>query len=339
MKRALFLAAIASLASSACWDAPTGLDDGELFRVHTKNGALARFVNGPLPGKAPPKDAPPPSAPTPTGDGGAPPVVLPEVIDLGGPGSVRQGYGDVKYAGHVTKPTASFGVFLEGISTGYWVVPVTDLFDPAENATAVEAHFDFDRSITSARYRVLTVGFNDANEAGPQRVSGNPCVVSEVPDSFRGCNPKVTTVPEAVISLKWDTNVDLDLQVRTPSGRLVDPKHPTELHPNDAGTIPSDSAAIDRDSNAACAVDGARTENLVWKSGDAPEHGFYTVYANLFDACKQASVRFTVTLYLKSVLEDGGTTIEPFTHASGELLDFQANGGAGLGLYVAQFKL
>jgi hypothetical protein len=303
-----------------CSGEQTQIGTAEPFRVHApdKVSWAAEFVKGELPG-TPPKTGP---------DAGADPRPL---VTLSTPRSAIQGQGDLPISGIVSLNAVSVGVALDGVGTGYWVVPV----GAPEPTGGLEWHAlcDFDRTIPTDNYKIRAVAFDESGNAGPQAEPKQICVVSAVPDQFNSCNN--APPPEAVISLAWDANVDLDLQVRTPTGRLVEPKNPTSLPASDAGVVPAESARIDRDSNAGCVTDAIRRENLVWPTGFKPE-GRYAFYANLFDACKQASVRFTVTVYSSKLREDGGSHLVKGFERSGELLDFQANGGAGRGLFVGE---
>jgi uncharacterized protein YfaP (DUF2135 family) len=145
-----------------------------------------------------------------------------------------------------------------------------------------------------------------------------------VPDNGSACSADKTP-PQAVISLQWDANVDLDLQVIGPDGERVGAKSTAA----DSG-VPT--AKLDRDSNANCQVDGLRTENVVW-TDDAPL-GVYNVYVNLFDACKQPSVRFSVEV----LTWDGNpeSLLQRRVRKSGELLENAAQPGADRGLFVTQ---
>src|SRR5207342_845537 len=122
--------------------------------------------------------------------------------------------------------------------------------------------------------------------------------------------------PAAVISLSWDNAADLDLQVVTPEGVVVSPKHPTTV-PEDEEPDPSAPVGtIDRDANLACSG-GQNQENLVWK--DAPPSGRFEVYVNMFDSCRQPAVRFNVKFYLAAETDDGEFDLEMLFSQSGEL--------------------
>lgn len=307
----------------ACSGEQTQVGTGEPFRVHApaKVAWAAQFVKGKLPGTAPLVG---PDAGT--GD-------RPLVLEFGAPNAALQGAGDLPISGRVSDNAVSIGIALGGIGSGYWVVPAGDT--SPTGGLSFDALIDFDRTIPSQNYKLGAVAFDENGNPGPQAQPKKVCVVSGVPDNFRSCTHALA--PEAVISLEWDANVDLDLQVRTPTGRIVEPKSPTSLPPSDAGAIPAGSATIDRDSGANCTNDAIRRESLVWPAGSDPA-GRYAIYANLFDACKQSSVRFTVTAYRASHAgEDGGNShlVQGF-EKSGELLDFQANGGSGRGLFVGE---
>ncbi len=90
-------------------------------------------------------------------------------------------------------------------------------------------------------------------------------------------------------------------------------------------------------SAANCVANEQNREDIVWQGTPAP--GQYLAYANLFSACSQSSVRFTLSLYVAEPTGDGGTekALQLKLQQSGELLAVQANGGAGPGLYVAAF--
>ena len=142
-----------------------------------------------------------------------------------------------------------------------------------------------------------------------------------------------------MLSLVWDTPVDLDLRVITPQGKTVDPKHPSTAvavngqsrhHGERHGHLRY------RDGVRGCVRDGIQRENLVWQ--DAPLPGTYFVYVSLYDACGQAAVRFNVSINQPGPELSGGTQplISTFEQ-TGELLAVDADSGAKLGLFVTEF--
>jgi hypothetical protein len=75
----------------------------------------------------------------------------------------------------------------------------------------------------------------------------------------------------------------------------------------------------------------------VWQN-EKP-HGTFDVFANLYDSCKQPSVRFVASVYVAAEGRDGTETLKLIGSQAGELLDFQANGGAARGLFVTSVTL
>jgi hypothetical protein len=336
---ALFV--LAAAAASGCWSGePSQLADGEEFVVHSVGkDPSVQFIRGKLPGKRP-LTTPAPE-PTTTPDGGEAPGAagpsLPEIVQLGQPPALVAGQGGFGVTGNTTPEAYSVGLALSKVSTGYWVVPVQAPNDPQTNDPFWQVTVDFGPDIEPGFRDLLAVAFDKNGNPGHQ-LAKSVCISTAVPDNFNACRSSQPP-PSAVISLSWDTNADVDLQVRTPDGLLIEPKHPAGARPNDAGVIPTDAPAIDRDANAGCVASGLRRESLVWPSTITPPQGHYGIYVNLFDACKQSIVHFIVEVYSVIPNPDGGagTPVKKLTRA-GELLDVQANGGSARGLFVTDFN-
>jgi hypothetical protein len=71
----------------------------------------------------------------------------------------------------------------------------------------------------------------------------------------------------------------------------------------------------------------------VWN--EPPEAGDYLVYVNMFDACRQPSVRFSVNLYTWEESDDGFARVRR-VHRTGELLDIAADPAAERGLFITK---
>jgi hypothetical protein len=186
---------------------------------------------------------------------------------------------------------------------------------------------------------------------GPDGRSGTQqgfdiCLAPPIPDKLKSvdpvlpgnaCDPK-REPPAFVVSLAWDAPVDLDLKLVTPSGKLVDPKHPTTGVPVDGKvdlTAPG-LGVLDGDANSDCRLDDRNRENLVFES--TPEPGRYAVYADLYEACGKASVRFELSL-VGAVPGDEPDTFRQTTtfQQGGVLVAAQADGGSKLGTFVTEF--
>lgn len=305
--------ALAFLALAACSGQPADLGLDEPVRVRG-----GQFIAGALPG----------------GDAEAPTITLVETQ-----GSVvRLGQGSKVISGRASTDAVAVGIAFEGLGSGYWVSPLGPRDPTAGNefTYALDLSLAWDLPLGPGALEV--VALDDAERAGPpQRI--DVCVRPDLLDNQATCNPALTP-PDTVLSLAWDTNVDLDLWVFTPDGKRVDSSHPstighdppiTQAELNGPGV-----GILDRDSNSGCRIDGINREALVFQTPPAP--GTYLVYANLNDACGNASVNFSARLY-RSEHQDIGARLVEVDRQDGRLLGAAANGGRGPGLYLMQLAL
>jgi hypothetical protein len=138
-----------------------------------------------------------------------------------------------------------------------------------------------------------------------------------------------------VVSLRWDTEADLDLHVITPAGVEIWAGNINSYQLPPPGT-PADAAAwqsgglLDCDSNAGCVIDGRRQENVVWQA--PPPAGSYLVRVDTASLCAAPDARWTV-----EVLESG----VPVASSQGESLttDTRFSQGPGSGLQALAFDV
>lgn len=338
---------------AACKGEQAQIGVEEPFRVEEPSGLpQAQFFKGKLPGAPPPTGTGRPTPPPKkdggeTADGGS--EAPPHLVDFSIPaGTAYQGEGGVSVNGSATPNAFSVGLELDGVGTGYWVIPVGAI--APEGNRVWSASCDFDASIPTGNHKLLGVAFDQNGNAG-QQFAQRICIGSRLPDNLNSCpnsRGHAPFPPDAVIALTWDTEVDLDLQVLTPGGVLVDPKHPllTELDASAAKSLQGSSGApphydgINRDSNANCNIDGIREEDLVFYNGRPRDN--YQIFVNLFAACGQPAVHFRLEIWAAAGLVDGGSRLvryypRPEDPQGGELLDISANGGAARGLFVTEF--
>lgn len=240
-------------------------------------------------------------------------------------------------SGQATPDASAIGVRFEDLGSGYWLLPTLSA-DPVSDGN-LEWRFRaaFGANLPAGRHDLRIAAFDAAGRAGTQ-TSLTLCLLPEVPDNGNACIP-TTAPPDVVVSLGWDAPVDLDLRVVTPSGKVVDPKHPTTAERDEDGKLDPNAKGVgklDYDSYARCAADGFRRENLVFQS--KPPAGTYLVYAGLFDACGQSGVSFDVSIHVASNTEDGLRPTETFRQA-GQLSAVHADGGAKLGTYITAFVI
>ncbi len=248
---------------------------------------------------------------------GAPAILGPDMVRNT---QIAQGFTGKKFGGLTPDATSSVALQLKGLGTGYWIVPV-GVPDSITDNLMWSATADFSRTVPTGMQLLHLAAVDSSGKFGATQ------------DLTLTMLPLIPT-GHVVASLAWGNNADLDLHLTTPSGKVLDPKHPNSTEIADSGAdaglpLPGDGV-LDRDSNAGCVSDGYRMEDVVW-DGDAgaPEPGLYAVRVDMFSACGVPSADFTFTLYV-----DGVATLTKV----GRLLDSQADGG-GVGLFVTEFTL
>jgi uncharacterized protein YfaP (DUF2135 family) len=119
------------------------------------------------------------------------------------------------------------------------------------------------------------------------------------------------------VTLSWDADSDVDLHVVAPGGEEI----------YYASRQSASGGQLDLDSNAGCAIDGVRNENITWPVGRAPR-GQYTVRVDYWSSCGVTRSNYTVRV------NNGGSVqvVEGFFTGSGD------QGGAGSGRTVATFE-
>jgi hypothetical protein len=324
----LGMAALASglavVAAAACDGQDNVYDYSEPIRVRPP----AQFVKGALPGSDPVDP-----------DGGVSPGG-PVVTAITAQNTVvYAGEGQKALGGRASSDAVSVGIRFADMGTGYWVLPLGNADPLFPGEYAFSANSDFSPSIPPGKHPLRVVAFDGNGRPGAQSEQVL-CVASRLPNvpgatnanDVTACYPKQNPA-EAVFTLTWDADVDLDLHVVTPDGRDVNPKHPLVTAADAAP--PASDARIDRDSVARCVPDGLRQEDLVFPKRPA-SGSIFQIYANLFDGCAKNGVTFTLTVY-----EPEGTAgqdrhmVQTFTR-SGRLAATDADGDA-LGLFIAEY--
>jgi len=284
---------------------------------------LGQFFEGELPGSPPLT-----TAQVAAGEMAALPTVT--TVD-GASGVLRRGDPERRLRGRLSPDAASVAIRFPALGSGYWVVPARTP-DPAfQGELNFEMSVELSRALPPGIHELLFAAIDLEGHSGTQRSVGL-CVLPPFPDNLNACDPK-REPPNTIISLEWDVEADLDLQLLTPDGVLVDAKNPsTDVDP---GEPSSESGVLDHDAGAGCAHDGLQRENVVFKN--LPTAGEYSVHVNLFSPCGERAVRFTASI-LNAVAEEGANTfrVAETYRESGVLLAAQANGGSRLGLLVTK---
>jgi uncharacterized protein YfaP (DUF2135 family) len=240
---------------------------------------------------------------------GAPPARVsgPSVVSMSFPvSSVTPGSENQPLLGALDPAATAVAVRLVG-DRGYYVVPAGVPATEAPTEPTFKAALSFSRALAPGA-RTLEVRAVDASQR-----FGAPATqtlsVTEPP----------APAGALVISLKWDTNADLDLHVIDPNGLEIW-----------SGQMSGDGGQLDFDSNSGCIIDGRNQENVIFGTQAPP--GPYVVRVDTFSLCGQPYAGWEVHVTAAGMV--------PLS-ASGTSYDSDTRGahGAGAGLTVLTFDL
>ncbi|GMV42384.1 MAG: hypothetical protein AMXMBFR64_41000 [Myxococcales bacterium] len=320
------------VSSMACGvAAPAGLDEP----IRIRGGV---FKSGELPGAPVPEETGSASSE----DEATEEPKEPTVTSFGAVSNlIRPGQVGRNIAGRTSPDALSVGLRFADLGTGYWVAKVQGV-DPTANGERVwQVQADFGYDIPVGLQKLQVVAFDEGGKAGQQRET-DVCVLPDYPDNFNSCDPTIPP-PALVVSLQWDQDMDLDLRLTSPGGKVVSPKNPTTATAVD-NQVPADALAdpttgrFDLDSNANCVVDGARRENLVWQ--EDPPKGSWLVHVDPYAACGEPATRFRLSVLRREPGDEEGTWRQVETVIrEGQLLAASATGGAKPPLYVTALTL
>jgi len=169
---------------------------------------------------------------------------------------------------------------------GYWILPVgsPSVYFPGE--LEFETLVDFADTLDPGRRALLLEAADATGRYGP--LARLDLTVA-------------TALPGAALSvtLRWDTDADLNLQVTQPDGRVLSSRGlraPNgDLVRVDAGAGPT----FDLDSNARCAIDGRRAESALW---GAPPPGRYVVAVEAWSLCGQSRASWSARVLLRGAV-------------------------------------
>ena len=259
MRRAsIGFVAIALATLSACDSASSDLGLDAWMRV-----AGAQFVSG-----APPADS------------AGPEVVA---IDLSS-NQIHAGQIDKPLSAALDPRATAATIGLAG-DRGYWIVPAGLPEVQAPDYPTFHVALSFASDLAAGDYAL------DVRAADVDGRLGPP---TTLPLSATG---EPVPAGALVVSLRWDTEADLDLHVVDPAGVEIYKRNINSYEPPPPGQAPDPTAfqkgaVLDLDSNAACVIDGRRRENVIWKDTAPPGH--YVVRVDTFSLCGEASASWKI---------------------------------------------
>ena len=224
------------------------------------------------------------------------------------------------HAGQIGKPLSAAldpaataaAIGLQG-DLGYWIVPAGLPEVQAPELPTFHVDLSFASDLGDGEY-TLDVRASDAEgRFGPPQL---------LPLSASGAPVPTGAL---VISLRWDTEADLDLHVVDPAGVEIYKRNINSYEAPPPGQAPDptawqEGALLDLDSNAQCVIDGRRRENVIWK--DAAPPGPYLVRVDTFSLCEEAFANWTVEVRRAGVVVaraggQSGPTDEQMPHDRG----------------------
>jgi hypothetical protein len=206
---------------------------------------------------------------------------------------------------NVTSPTPFKTVYVAGsIPTSRIFVPVSGYFEiplPA-STTSAELLITFPQDLASSEFNL------HFSAADPEGRVGMP--------AERAYDAIVVGAGDVQVTVAWDSDADVDLHVVDPGG--------AEIYW--ANRQSPSGGQLDLDSNAGCALDNVRNENITWAVGIAPQ-GTYTVRVDYWSNCDSPETNYTVIIH-----NEGHTDIH-----HGVFSGDGDQGGAGSGVQIATF--
>jgi hypothetical protein len=171
---------------------------------------------------------------------------------------------------------------------GYWIVAAGLPDVQAPDLPTYDVKLDFSPDLPRGATEIVVRAVDAGERMGPE--SAAPLATQDAPDM---------NAP-LVISLRWDTESDLDLHVVDPNGIEIWKRDINSYQAPPPGE-PVDPEAIERggildfDSNAQCVIDGRRLENVLWKL-ERPA-GHYIARVDTFSLCGEAAARWRVDVF------------------------------------------
>jgi hypothetical protein len=216
-----------------------------------------------------------------------PPVIG---IDIGplqaAPGKIGKG----GYTVRLENDAYAVAVRVAGRNNGYWIARVDQVEPLFGGQVSASLAFDISPDVAPQMMQLEFSGVSKNQHFGPRMAAPLSIV------------PRYPTNAPAVIQLRWDAPVDLDLQLRSPDGTFLDPKRPTTapVGTPDAGTAPG-YGQLQGDSMASCVNDGQREELVVFST--PPLAGKYQIYVNPFDLCRKLGTAYEVSVIKSGTVE------------------------------------
>ena len=212
-------------------------------------------------------------------------------VDVGPTEAAPGDVGKNGYTVRLDRKAYSVAMRLQGRTNGYWIARVDQVETLFDNQVSASLFFDVAPAVSPGKYQIELSGID---------VNGNYGVRTTAPVNVV---PRIPVDAPAVITLHWDTGMDLDLQLKSPDGTLLSSKHPLTVASaaSDAGTVDG-VGYLQGDSLGSCIDDGYREEDVVFTTNPSP--GTYSIYVNPFSLCGKLGATYEVTVTRAGVVSN-----------------------------------
>jgi hypothetical protein len=219
--------------------------------------------------------------------------------------------------GQAPLEATAVAIYFQG-DAGYWIVQPGTIDPMLLDVINFSANLSFSPQLPDGSYVLLGRAVDAQGHFGPP---------TEIDLQTSDMVPDDSTL---VVTLTWDTEADLDLHLVTPTGEVW-AKHINSTPPPPPGQLPDPNAwksggILDFDSNANCAIDGRRKENVFWTV--PPPSGHYIARVDAWSLCGEAQAIWTVT-----------TSMGGEAHGRAEPSDTQFDHGEGAGTTALEFDI
>ena len=227
--------------------------------------------------------------------------------------TIWPGYADKPMRGTLGASATAAALALSG-DAGYWLIPagIPDVAAPSLPTFRCSAAFS--RTLPEPAYTLEVRAVDEQGQFGPRERR----TLTVLPNA-----PSRTGAGQLWISLSWDNEADLDLHVLDPLGHEIYHGAPSSVDAFAPGASDQSAGILEFDSNADCASDQLRQEDVVWQQ--SPPSGRYAVRVDSASLCGNAIAHWSVNVTLLGV---------PLAAAAGVSLDSDTWGphdrGAGL---------
>jgi hypothetical protein len=172
-------------------------------------------------------------------------------------------------------PTATAALLGLSGDLGYWTLPAGLPSAAAPAYPTFSALLSFAESLPAGSYTLTAEAVDASGNAGDPNTATLTVAAAPEPSGA------------LVVTLRWDSESDLDLHVVDPAG--------SEIFWGDPSP-PGSGGALDVDSNAQCVIDGRRREDVVFASGPPP--GTYVVRVDTSSLCAASYAYWNVEAVL-----------------------------------------